>query len=113
MNLVNYKILFNMLPTEIIINHIIPYTYQIQSKELINDIINYKKDFSIIQNIFAFDYNYKILLNDLHLFCNENKKLYANKDILYKSNKIKRQIRLIWGSLTPIERNRFINNFIE
>jgi hypothetical protein len=112
MNIVNYNTLLKLLPNEIIINHIIPYTYQIQSKELVMDIITFQKDFNIIQNIFVFDYNYKILLNDLELFCSENKKINSSKH-LNSNISIKRKTRLIWGSLTPNERNMFINNYIE
>ena len=63
MNIINYNTLLKLLPSDIIINHIIPYTYQIQPSELLLDIVSFQKDFDLIDNFYAFDYNYHILLH--------------------------------------------------
>lgn len=102
----------NKIPEDIIINIIIPYTYQIIPKELSSDIISFRKDLDLIDNLYSFDYNYKILLNDLLIFCNTNN---ICKNILYnnKITKYKNKIKLLWGLFSPTERNKFINDKIE
>jgi len=47
------------IPNDIVINHIIPYTYQIQPSELLLDIVSFKKFFDLIDNFYSFDYNYQ------------------------------------------------------
>jgi hypothetical protein len=96
------------IPTDIVINHIIPYTYQIQPRELLIDIISFQKDFDLIDTLYAFDYNYQILLNDLLFYFNDKK--FKTKTCL--KTKIKTKIKFIWGLLTVYERTRFINNCI-
>jgi hypothetical protein len=96
------------IPTDIVINHIIPYTYQIQPRELLIDIISFQKDFDLIDTLYAFDYNYQILLNDLLFYFNDKK--FKTKTCI--KTKIKTKIKFIWGLLTVYERTRFINNCI-
>jgi len=110
-----------IIPEDIIINIIIPYTYQTISKELSFDIVSFKKDLDLIDNLYSFDYNYKILLNDLLIFCSKNTIFdvltykHICKNILYnvKIRNYKNKIRLLWGLFSPQERNRFINEKIE
>ena len=123
------------IPDDIIINHIIPYTYNIQPKEILMDIKSFYVDYNIINNVYMFDYNGIILLRDL-LFFNEiyeYKKLinifkkhiffknYSNTQIYnYIINNIElnikintiRKVRCLIGILTPFQRTKFINNFI-
>jgi membrane-anchored glycerophosphoryl diester phosphodiesterase (GDPDase) len=175
------------IPYDIIINNIIPYTYKPISVELMIDIYSYKKDLNMIKNIYAFDFNYGILFNDLMHYINyiidENyavngndfimpqcEKILRRNFMISKMNKIKivtfvnkhlyqqrfetaprrgatvqtvtgnlvevssaerieifngvnisinnetrieRKINYLWGLMTPIERTRFINMFIE
>jgi hypothetical protein len=56
------------IPTEIIINNILPYTYETKPTDLLLDIISFRTDYNIIINLYSFSYNYRILLFDLHLF---------------------------------------------
>jgi hypothetical protein len=94
------------IPTEILVNYIIPYTYQPQRKDLLKDIISFKKDFDIIKNIYTFDYNFQILLNDLLLFW-DTEKGHTFLSITHP------RIKKLWGLLTIIQRTRFINKYIE
>jgi hypothetical protein len=94
------------IPTDVIINHIIPFTYQTQSKDLLTDIISFKKDFDIIKNIYTFDYNFHILLNDLLLFFDMDVPIY-----IFSISQPK--IKKLWGLLTIIQRTMFINKYIE
>jgi hypothetical protein len=93
------------IPYDIIINHIIPYTYQIKPKPLLLDIISFKKDLDIIKNIYIFDYNFNILLHDLLLFCDDEfDKFHSNTSL---------KVKTMWGLLSIRQRTRFINNHIE
>jgi hypothetical protein len=120
------------IPNEIIINNIIPYTYQTQPRNLLNDIVSFKLDFNIVKNLYFFDYNIKLLLYDLYTFFNCKKILsrsfmikqnrikpkhflFSQTDFLYSQNErlIQNKVKCFWGLLTSVERTRFINNVIE
>lgn len=58
------------IPYDVIINNIIPYTYNPIPVELMIDIYSYKKDLNMIKNIYTFDFNYGILFNDLMYYIN-------------------------------------------
>ena len=120
----------NKLPDELINNHIMPFTYNLKDKKHLIDIRSFVRDYNILENIYFTEYQSIILLNDLHLFLfDSNKYIFArfnkmngknnlevcyHEIIFFKENTVntERKIRLIWGLLTPIERTRFINNFI-
>lgn len=57
------------LPLELQLWCIIPYTYQLQNKELLRDIRTYHTDKNIIDNVYGTQYNNNILLHDLNQFC--------------------------------------------
>jgi len=129
------------IPTEIIINNILPYTYETKPKDLLLDIITFRTDYNIIINLYAFSYNYRILLFDLIYFCNNSIHIddsitlklqnvlkrnfilsqFSNDQLLYfiyttfheKRRNTLSQIKFIWGLLTLHERNEFINRLIE
>ena len=42
------------IPNDIIINHIIPFTYQVQSKILLKDIQSFYKDYEKVINYYSF-----------------------------------------------------------
>ena len=86
--------LFNKLPLEIILTHIIPYTYNPQSKELINDIHSFNKTKQYLKEVYyirwkdTFEYEIDADLNwldnDIHRFFNEDQATmvgYKNKCI--------------------------------
>ena len=57
------------LPLELRLWCIIPYTYQLQNKELLRDIRTYRTDKNILDNVYGTQYNNNILLHDLKQFC--------------------------------------------
>jgi hypothetical protein len=57
------------LPLELRLWCIIPYTYQLQNKELLRDIRTYRTDMNILDNIYGVQYTDSILLYDLKRFC--------------------------------------------
>jgi hypothetical protein len=131
------------IPEDIIINHIMPYTYQKQSEDLLLDIKTFCQDFEIIKNIYVYSYNYSILLYDLILFCNDfifiheivsekfknilmrhyvlsnytnnriNLFVYENYHENKRRKNIMLRIKFLWGLLTRFERTRFINIHID
>lgn len=120
----------NKLPEDLIHNHIIPFTYQLQDKNHLLNIRSFVRDYNILEHLYFCDYSSIILLNDLQVFIyDSNKYIFSrfNKmkgktklqvchyEILFFNNKTfftERKIRLLWGLLTPIERTQFINKFI-
>jgi|UniRef100_A0A6C0D2B2 hypothetical protein len=129
------------LPDDIIINHVIPYTYLPQPKELLLDIRSFTSDLDFVDMNYMTLYNEYILLHDLIKFCNNKKypvfdidvkfenifrrSFYIHKmdesDLLHHifinyhrdmNNNILRKTRILWGLLSPIQRCRFINYHI-
>jgi hypothetical protein len=129
------------LPDDIILNHILPYTYSPQPQKLLADIRSYVHDYGCIDNMYLYDYNYAILLNDLLMYCNNKKRPIYEMDLMfslilfrhfklskynsadlqyfvyfhfYKNtpNAESRKIKFLWGLLTPQERTEFINTYI-
>lgn len=129
------------IPNDIIINHIIPFTYEVQSKILLKDIQSFYKDYEIVINYYSFDYNDYVLCSDLIRFINNNyflnsysnniEKLFersyfynniTNKEefvISIENNIYNNYIinpnkvsRIIFGLLKPYERRRFLYRFV-
>ncbi len=96
------------IPYDIIINNIIPFTYRTMPREILSDIISFTHDLNIILNIYSFDYNLKLLINDLINFFYQEKIL-----VNYSYNKVTDKIRFLWGLMTINQRNKFINNLLE
>ena len=133
--------LLNKVPMDVIMNHILPYTYLPQPLNLMEDVRSFSADYSILENAYAFDFNYNVLFYDLLCFFNKSKnpeQLSNDRFIVLMSRMFKmknlsnneitdfifiafhrdvsvnitRKIRFLWGILTPIERTRFINKYI-
>jgi hypothetical protein len=131
--------LLNKLPMDIIINEIMPFTYTIQNKDLMQDVRSFYTDMNLLENMF-YDYNDIVISNDLILFCNNFisplcdlddryekilRRLYVFKDkkkdelrhfafyYFHKSILVNpgNKIRFLFGLLTPLERTRFFNHF--
>ena len=81
---------FHKLPIDML-RYILPYTYNVQSKELLRDIRSYVEDYGLIDSVYSTQYNYNILLCDLEIYLKmldiENNYNYDNmdsfRDILY------------------------------
>lgn len=128
------------LPLEVIMTHIIPYTYNVKPAIHLHDIRSFKVDYDLLTNLF-YDYNEIMILNDLVQFCNNNRmpnynieKKYENiirrhfsfhNKTKYEINKFvflnihrkmlsfsERKIRFLLGLLTPNERTSFFNMYI-
>jgi hypothetical protein len=130
------SILLSKLPNEII-RKIIPYTYNLQKTDLLQDIIHFAKQRNLIYYIYNETYGneYKEwLLNDLLLFCNDyygpmfgyndtfynilyrNKLLLNQKQINHYIHLLERKniniiINTLYGLLTVKERYQFLNNW--
>ena len=118
--------LFSKLPFDIVINNILPFTYNIQKREHTADIRSFYIDYRLIQTMF-YDYNEFIILHYLKIFIESNYEIvlarhrlgkYNNMDkiqhFLYNDYNVKNiecKIWFLFGLLTPIERTRFFNEF--
>jgi hypothetical protein len=130
-----------LLPEDVIINHIIPFTYSVQPRKLMVDIRSYVDDYAFLENIYTFEYNDEILLYDLVTFCNNGKfptwglepkyDDIIRRHFIYKSIRdsdlqllifmafhrkmgqlCERKNRFLWGLLRPRERTSFINKYL-
>ena len=139
-NVLNKKLL-DLLPMDVILNNIIPFTYNPQPKRLLIDVRSFYNDFSTIDNMYLYDLNYDVLIYDLLCFCNKThvpsynmreqfgnllKRSYMLKSfgyselnylvfLIFYRNIISfplRKIRFLWGLLKPKERAIFINKFL-
>jgi hypothetical protein len=131
----------NRLPDDVIINHIIPYTYQTQPRSLLNDIRSFTRDYNLVESIYMTQLNEIILLNDLFKFLYINftpsygienifeTVLKRHLNIQRKTdeylithikvcfhrninNNTERKIKIIWGLMSPRERTQFINKYL-
>ena len=136
-NLIDIK----TIDLDVIINNIIPYTYNKQPTNLLTDIRSFKSDYSLIDSIYNTQRDNTILLNDILRFCCINitpsygiKNIFENIlrrniSICNKSDEYfitmvivhfhrnlnintEKKIKFIWGLLTPHERTDFINKYI-
>jgi len=133
--------LLDRLPMDVIINHILPYTYEPQCPRLMIDIRSFYCDYSILENAYTYDFNYDVLIYDLVCFCNRSRipsynthkcfckllnRMFNMKKWSYSrcNNFVfvafhrdvilnpHRKIRFLWGMLNPRERTLFINNYV-
>ena len=111
------------LPQDIVIEHIMPYTYRKQSPEILYDIHNFYQDYALVDEYYSHNYNHYMWLNDIVSFFTlphfqGSKKKGVDKILqrhLYYKNigrDIDRKVRFLWGLLLQIERTRFINKFL-
>jgi hypothetical protein len=129
------------IPNDIIINHIIPFTYKVQSKTLLKDVQSFYRDYEVVINYYSFDYNDYVLCSDLIRFINNNyflnsysnnieklfERSYFYNNIINKEEFIisienniynnyiinpNKVSRIIFGLLKPYERRRFLYRFI-
>ena len=132
--------LIQRVPFDVLVNHIIPYTYERKPINHLLDIRSFSSDYKVLQNFIFYDYNEVIILNDLIRFCNNNVAPIYDIDPKYEellrrhisfNNKSKLEIRqyvfsdfhkrllsntevkikFLWGLLTNIERTRFLNTY--
>ena len=109
------------VPNDIIINNIIPYTYNIQPKILIEDVKNYymikskimedKYSTSIKLEILAFFYFKNAFNNILNRHFTINLKKYNYNNI--KNSSIEKRFNILFGLLTKEERScglNYVNN---
>jgi len=133
--------LLKKIPNDIIINHIIPYTYQKQPLRLLHDIRSYTREFKFVEDVYYTEYNPSVLICDLIRFCNNNiapiygieykyelllrrnylLSMRCKTDIIHYvfqnihknlNHKTENKIKFIWGLLTSQERLDFIDEYI-
>ena len=135
---INY---FKNLPFDVIVNHILPYSYSPQPRELLNDIRAFNSDYLLIDSEYQTEYNDIMLIYDLYNFCNRSD-VYAtnmnnefckilrrnfnlrNKSYSFLNNysfihyrrdssiNINRKIRTLLCILTHVERTQFATLYL-
>lgn len=112
----SFATLINMLPQDVIINHIAPYTYQTKPEKHLLDIRTFVGDLQMIEDYYLTMLNEHILLHDLIHYCKKKfgivkiKSIYGN---LHHSNPDKyTKIRFLWAKMTSADRCLFINDYI-
>lgn len=60
--------IFTNLPDDVVIEKIIPFSYKFQDKSILADIRSFKKDFDLVDSIYAYSYKNVIFFNDLKRF---------------------------------------------
>ena len=103
------------IPFDIIINHIIPYTYNIQSKSLLEDIKNYNEIKTKLMND---KYDTDIIKHEILANCYINRRIYNNVLQRHYQTNLKKfdntcqykysqntRFNFLFGLLTPEERH--------
>lgn len=128
-----FNILLLPLPLDII-NMIIPYTYNLQDKPILEDIQNYQNSKAqikklyynswmsyvnnivaedkewILQNLFRYANNYDLPTADFYkIFLRSNLCIATRPNANLSRLPVDSQINIYWGLLTPTERNQMIN----
>jgi hypothetical protein len=120
----------NRIPDDVIINHIIPYTYLTQPVSLQEDIRDFKTSFPQIIHIYIGIYGTRYGANLLHLdilrllspprilydvmkrrFDLQNANTQRIHQIITGFRNIKHKTKMLWGLLTPRERTHFFNEY--
>lgn len=147
-----YNFLVKKIDNNIVINDLLPYTYNTQPAALLNDIRSFKNDLTLVWDHYMCQnyhtnairsnnlksylfflshdlYNFCIITtasniklmsyvisigNEVGGFCRTDLTLYNHKKINHSNTNdfYTRYIRLLWGILTPMERTKFINEYI-
>jgi hypothetical protein len=133
--------LLRKIPFDVIINHILPYTYEKQPTLLMCDIRSFFEDYRIIANYYYYELNEYILLRDIVYFYNGGHQIDAgieqsfvnrlNRNIILQKKTLEhkyvfivlryheniivnadKKIKFLWALLKPRERTSFINKYI-
>ena len=108
--------LFKLLPHDIIINHIAPYTYLTKPQSHLLDIRTFISKYSMVEDYYMTMLNKHVLLNDLLRYYKNKfgfkqlKRIYYG--LLLKEKNTEAQIRIIWAKISPNDRTLFINNYV-
>ena len=91
-----YQMEYNImksLPYYLVHRCIIPYTYELQPKQLMMDIRSFSTDFSFIDNIFAYNYTSSIMFNDIVHYCDVINRRIDNINVNYQLPKCMHVLR--------------------
>jgi len=124
--------LWEKIPYDVFINHIIPYTYQKKDSTLLNDIRNFIRDYRIILNYYSFEMNECFLIHDILVFLISDEITidFLNRNVMFKklsldkkyeyiqhfqknlNSKVDQKNKFLLALMSPSERARFINQHI-
>jgi hypothetical protein len=81
------------LPYYLVHRCIIPYTYELQPKQLMLDVRSFSTDFSILDNVYACNYTSSIMFNDIVHYCDVIHRRTDNVDVNYRMPKCMQILR--------------------
>ena len=128
----NNQKLWEKIPYDVFINHIIPYTYQKIDSKLLNDIRNFIHDYRMITNYYSFEMNEFFLIHDILVFLISDEITidFLNRNVMFKNlsldkkynyiqhfqknlnSKVDQKNKFLLALMTPSERALFINKHI-
>ena len=76
-----------ILPYYLVHRCIIPYTYELQPKQLMMDVRSFTTDFSLLDNTYAYKYTNSILFNDIVHYCDVIHRRTNNINVNYQTTK--------------------------
>ena len=108
--------LFGMLPEDVVINHISPYTYQTKPEKHLLDIRTFVDDLQMIEYYYLTMLNERVLLHDLLQYYKKRFGLEKIKTIYKKyfqrTPDINTKNRILLAKMNPTDRILFINDYI-
>jgi hypothetical protein len=89
--------LWEKIPCDVFINHIIPYTYQKKDSALLNDIRNFIRDYRIILNYYSFEMNEFFLIHDILVFLISDEITidFLNRNVMFKNLSLDKKYEFI------------------
>ena len=114
-----YNFLITKIPGHIVEQYIVPFTVEKKDPNLLLDIRSYTSDLDLVYNYYLIDEDDGIRRrreNSLYLLY-INLVSFLNKSVIHVPfNKMfpecEREIRKMWGQMSPKERTEFVNLFI-
>jgi hypothetical protein len=76
-----------ILPYYLVHRCIIPYTYELQPKQLMLDVRSFTTDFSLLENVYECKYTNSIMFNDIVHYCDVIHRRSDNINVNYQTTK--------------------------
>lgn len=79
--------IMKILPYYLVHSCIIPYTYELQPKQLMLDVRSFTNDFSLLENVYACKYTNSIMFNDIVHYCDVIHRRSDNINVIYQTTR--------------------------
>lgn len=113
-----YNFLIKKIPEHIVEQYIVPFTIEKKDPNMLIDIRSYTADLDLVYNYYHLNENTDIIdrHNDLYLLY-RNLASFTYQSVIYvpfnnSFPECTREIRKMWGKMSPKQRTMFVNQFI-